>query len=243
MVSSILHIYLIFLSCLFLIFPSTIFLMEFKTASNTIHGIQSVRDWHTLEGVISLDISYVFQSSRTGHVGGISSCFVSTSHWSSLIDRDSRVLLNDGWNQYLIYIIFRSVYLKQIDLQIFLCQGGFNQDQQRTAVWCFSHEEPHASLHIPRERECFYGGEKKVGGWEGKSYGKQDSVAFHWLNPGQERSLSSSSWPLLQGMRALLSGLPLLLNWGFLFINFCIYHFRSRSFSESITDQESGFLI
>lgn len=106
-----------------------------------------------------------------------------------MIDRDGKVLLNDGWNQYLIYIIFRSVYLKQLDLQIFLCQGGFNQDQQRTAILGFNHEEPHAILHTAKERECFYGEEKEVGGWEGKTYSKQDSAAFHWLNPGQERSL------------------------------------------------------
>ena len=46
-----------------------------------------------------------------------------------------------------------------------------------------------ASSHITNEGQLFYGEEKEVGGWEGKTYSKQDSAAFHWLNPGQERSL------------------------------------------------------
>ena len=40
-----------------------------------------------------------------------------------------------------------------------------------------------------------------------------------------------------------LSGLPVLFNWGFSLLNFYIFPFWSQSFSESITDQKSGFLI
>ena len=56
----------------------------------------------------------------------------------------------------------------------------------------------------------------------------EESMAFHWLSPCQERSLFSSSGALqsLQGVRVPPSGFPTLFNWGFcIFIYFQVFDF------------------
>ena len=60
--------------------------------------------------------------------------------------------------------------------------------------------------------------------------------------PGKKRSFSSSCWTLLllQSVSAPHSGLPILFNWSFCSF---FFPFSSRSLSESITDQKSGFLV
>lgn len=73
------------------------------------------------------------------------------------------------------------------------------------------------------------------------------SVTFHRLSSCQERRgafllpcgfcYSFRTWELA------LSGLPVLFNWGFSLLNFYIFPFWSQSFSESIADQESGFVV
>ena len=69
---------------------------------------------------------------------------------------------------------------------------------------------------------------------------KKKIHAFHWLSPCQERKggLSSSCWawelPLLVSW---------LFNWGFCLLILYLFPFWSSSFSESITDQESGFPV
>lgn len=75
----------------------------------------------------------------------------------------------------------------------------------------------------------------------------KESMTFHGLNSCQERRgtflLPYGFWYSFRAWELPLSGLLVLFNWGFSLLNFYIFPFWSQSFSESITDQESGFLI
>ena len=83
----------------------------------------------------------------------------------------------------------RSVDQKQIDCQIFLQQkNGLIQDQQRIAVRGLQSWRALCKFPQAREGECFYREERRWGGLEYK-----ESMAFHRLNPSQERSSLSSS--------------------------------------------------
>ena len=102
--------------------------------------------------------------------------------------------------------------------------------------------EPHASLHAT-EAELFYRGEKGI--WECGSKQRFHGFSLAKLLPEKKRSLCTFSWALLplQGIRALPSGLPTLLNWGFCLLVFCISPSWLRFFSESITYQELAFAV
>ena len=75
----------------------------------------------------------------------------------------------------------------------------------------------------------------------------KESMAFQWLCPCQERRgvflLPVGLCYCYRVLGAPLSGLPTLFNWGFCLLIFNISPFWSRSFSESIFYQESGFLV
>ena len=91
-------------------------------------------------------------------------------------------------------------------------------------------------------RRMLYRVEKEVG----RTIVNKVSKAFQWLSTCQGRTgLSSSCWALLslQGVRTPPSGLPALLIEVSVFKFFTFPPFWSRSFSESIPDQESGFLV
>lgn len=82
--------------------------------------------------------------------------------------------------------------LKQIDCQLFLQKRWVYMDQQRIAFhslqpWRATGTSPCAkervSLRVTRKGECFYRGERKLGGLTAN----KEPLAFDWLSPCQQR--------------------------------------------------------
>lgn len=103
----------------------------------------------------------------------------------------------------------------------------------------YNYSKWYRNSHTARERELFYREEKEVG----ETKINKESMAFHWLNCCQEKrgGWFSFCWALLlQGIRALLSGLLPLSNWN-LFINFFIFSLLINIFLFLIRVRFSGF--
>ena len=97
------------------------------------------------------------------------------------------------------YSLLRFVDLKQIDCQIFLQQRGVYSELAENCNSRSTNVGSHVQVPAWQGEDTLPG---RKGSWEGSS---QESTAFPWLSPCQERSLSA----VLPGGEGSHSGLPL----------------------------------